>query len=184
MISKLTGTPVHALELGVTVKRAVTGTLDTVVAVNDGILPIPADVPIPMVLLLVVHRYCVPLMADPLKVIGNVMLLAQSVWLFIGVMKGVGLIVMVKLIGIPLQLLENGVTEICAVIGILKLLVAEKAAMLPTPFAGNPIPLLLFVQRYSVPGTIDPLKLIAGIVWSPHAIMSFTVKTVGAGLIT
>ena len=79
-------------------------------------------------------------------------------------MKGVGFIVMVKLIGIPLQLLENGVTVICAVIGILKLLVAEKAAIFPTPLAGKPIPVLLFVQRYSVSGTIEPLKLIPAIV--------------------
>ncbi len=164
VISKLTGKPLQAFEVGVTVKRAVTGILDRVVAVNAGILPIPENVPIPMVLLLVVHRYCVPLMADPLKVIGNVMLLAQSVWLFIDVMKGVGFIVIVKLIGIPLQLLENGVTVICADIGILKLLEAEKAVILPIPLAGKPIPVLLFVQRYSVPGTIEPLKLMAGIV--------------------
>ena len=79
VISKLTGKPLHAFVVGVTVKRAVTGILDTVVAVNEGILPIPVDAPIPMVLLLVIHWYCVPLIADPLKLTGNVRVLAQSI---------------------------------------------------------------------------------------------------------
>ena len=164
VISKLTGIPVHELELGITVKRAVTGIFDTVVAVNAGILPIPEEAPIPMELLLVVHWYCVPLMADPLKLTGKVKVLAHRIWLSIGVMNGVGLIVIVKLIGKPLQLLEKGVTVICAVIGMLKLLVAENAAILPTPLAGKPIPVLLFVHLYSVPGTMEPLKLIPSIV--------------------
>ena len=60
---------------------------------------------------------------------------------------------MLKLVGIPLQLLETGVTSIFAVMGILVPLVKVKLLILLTPLAANPMDVLVFVQLYCVPGT-------------------------------
>ena len=60
---------------------------------------------------------------------------------------GVGLICIEKLIGVPLHELEMGVTVTNEAIGILKRLVALKAAMDPDPVNGSPMSELLFVQE-------------------------------------
>ena len=60
---------------------------------------------------------------------------------------GVGLTVMVKLFGVPVQPLAEGVTVIVAVTGVVLLFTAVKLAMLlPVPLAARPIDVLLFVQ--------------------------------------
>jgi hypothetical protein len=65
---------------------------------------------------------------------------------------------MLKLVGIPLQLLETGVTSILAVMGILLPLVSVKLLILPTPLAANPMDGLELVHWYCVPGTREPVN--------------------------
>ena len=71
---------------------------------------------------------------------------------------------------------------ILATTGILKLLVAVKAAIFPMPEEGNPIFTLSLVHLYSVDGTIEPEKLMADINPLPQLIISLTGLIEGAGL--
>ena len=59
---------------------------------------------------------------------------------------GVGLTVTVKLCGVPVQPLAEGVTVIVAVTGIVLLFTAVKSAMLPVPLPVRPIDVSLLVQ--------------------------------------
>ena len=52
---------------------------------------------------------------------------------------GEGFTVMIYVEAMPVQVLAVGVTVMVAVIGLLPLSVAVKAAMLPTPLAAKPI---------------------------------------------
>ena len=68
----------------------------------------------------------------------------------------------VKVIGVPVQVPPLGVTvivpDICAAVP----LVAVKLAILPVPPTARPMAVLLFVQVYTVPAT-EPVKLIAAV---------------------
>jgi hypothetical protein len=59
---------------------------------------------------------------------------------------GTLLMVMVKLCGVPVQPLADGVTVIVATAGVVPLLIPLKAGISPVPEAANPILVLLFVQ--------------------------------------
>jgi hypothetical protein len=59
---------------------------------------------------------------------------------------GRGFTVIVKVRGVPVQPLAEGVTVMVATTGVLVLLVAVKEAMLPLPLAARPIDGLLLVQ--------------------------------------
>ena len=89
---------------------------------------------------------------------------------------------MLKLVGIPLQPLENGVITILPVMGIFELLVAENVIELPAvePTAAIPIPLLSLVQEKMVLLTTDPFK---GRVMSEpeHTVLSVMVLMEGVG---
>ena len=65
---------------------------------------------------------------------------------------------MLKLVGVPLQLLETGVTSILAEMGILLPLVRVKLLMLPTPLAANPMDGVVLLHWYCVPGTTEPVN--------------------------
>ena len=65
---------------------------------------------------------------------------------------------MLKLVGVPLQLLETGVTIILAVMRILLLLVRVKLLILPTPLAAKPMDGLELIHWYCVPGTKEPVN--------------------------
>ena len=76
----------------------------------------------------------------------------------IGVMAvtvGRGLIVMVKVIGVPLHPFSVGVTVIVAEMGVEPVLVAVKEGKLPVPLAPKPIAVLLFAQLNVVPACGD-----------------------------
>ena len=73
---------------------------------------------------------------------------------------GVGLTVTVKLMGVPLQPLAEGVTVTVAVIGVVPVLEAVNPGILPVPLVPKPI-LVDEVQLKEVPLTA-PVKLIAG----------------------
>lgn len=64
-----------------------------------------------------------------------------------------GFTVIVKVIGVPLQLLEFekiGVTVIVALTGAFPVLVAVNEAMSPVPLAANPMEVAVLVQLYVV----------------------------------
>jgi hypothetical protein len=89
---------------------------------------------------------------------------------------------MLKLVGVPLQPLENGVITILPVMGIFELLVAVNVIELPAmePTAAMPILLLSLVQEKTVLLTTDPIK---GRVMSEpeHTVLSVMVLMEGVG---
>ena len=60
--------------------------------------------------------------------------------------EAVGRTVMLKLVGIPLQLFDTGTTMMLAVMGKLLLLVRVNPLILPAPLLDKPIDGLLLVQ--------------------------------------
>ena len=60
--------------------------------------------------------------------------------------EAVGRTVMLKLVGIPLQLFDTGTTVMLAVMGKLLLLVRVNPLILPAPLLAKPIDGLLLVQ--------------------------------------
>lgn len=91
---------------------------------------------------------------------------------------------MVKLIGVPVHvvapLVNVGVTVMVAVCTVAVALVAVKLAILPVPAAARPMVVLLFVQLYTVPGTL-PVKLTAAVAAPLHNTCDDTAFTVGTG---
>ena len=102
VIVKVTGVPVQPLAVGVTVIVAVIGDEVALVAVNEAMLPAPLAAK-PIAGLLLVQLNVVPATA-PVKVIAVVVAPAQSVWLATAFTVGVGLTVIVKVTGVPVQL--------------------------------------------------------------------------------
>ena len=130
---------------GVTVIVAVNGAPVALVDTKFR-LPVPLA-PRPMAVLLLVQLYTVPATV-PVKACVTVAP-AHTVWLATGFTVGIGLTVIVKVIGVPGQvmvLLKFGVTVIVATCGVVPALVATKLAILPTPLAARPILVLLLVQ--------------------------------------
>ena len=82
----------------------------------------------------------------PLNATAVVVALLHSVWLDTAVTEGVGLTVMVKLCGVPVQLLADGVTVMVAVMTDDVVLVAVKVDIFPLPLDARPIEEALFVQ--------------------------------------
>jgi hypothetical protein len=74
----------------------------------------------------------------------------QITWFDTAFTVGVGLTVIVKVRGVPVQvvppLVKLGVTVIVAVTGDVPVLTAANEAMLPVPLAAKPIEVVLFVQ--------------------------------------
>ena len=110
-------------------------------AVKLGILPVPAAAR-PMPGWLLVQLNTVPATV-PVKVTAVVADPLQRTWLATAFTVGVGFTVIVKLIGVPLQLtpplVYTGVTVIVAVTGAFVVLVAVKAGILPDPLAASPM---------------------------------------------
>jgi hypothetical protein len=94
---------------------------------------------------------------------------------------GVGLIVIVKLIGVPTQLFNVGVTDIVPVIGAALLFVPVNEAIFPVPLAPKPIAVLEFVQLVVAPTGVE-VKLTTGVA-PPHCEIFVTAVKTGLGLI-
>ena len=77
---------------------------------------------------------------------------------------------------------ETGVTVIVAVTGVLVLLIAVKAGMLPVPLAAKPIDVLLLIQLKLVPAT-EPEKLTTLVNAPSHKAWFAGLFTSGDGLI-
>lgn len=139
------------VKVGVTVMVAVTAALVLLVARNGAILPVPLA-PRPIVVLLFVQLYTVPATL-PVKLTAAVLLLLHTTWLATALTVGVGLTVIVKVTGVPVQvlpLLKLGVTVMVAVTAALVALVATNDAILPVPLAASPIDGVLLVQLYTI----------------------------------
>lgn len=163
------------------------GPFDELVAENEGILPVPVVEARPTPVLLCVQLYTVLGIVEPVKIIGSVKRFVHNSCERTGDTVGLGRMFMEKLMGVPEQLLETGVTVIKPVIGILYRFVALKAGMEPLPDNGKPTSVLVFVQLKTVPGTITlplavvPTKLIGKIVCVPQIAISATGVTDGIG---
>lgn len=128
-----------------------TRTLGTSAAVAE-MSPLPEEgIPVPLLLF-------VQFTVAPGEETVNGMLigsLPHTVKLGIGSRMGTGLIVMVKLIGWPVQMPAWGITVILAVCGLTT--VAPVKDIFPTPLGANPIPGLSLVQLNVVPA--EPVRL-------------------------
>ena len=182
VIVKLIGAPVQPFAEGVTVIVAVIAAPVALVAVKLPILPVP-DAARPIAVLLFVQLYVVPDTA-PLKLIAFVAALAQSTWFAWPFTFGVGLTVIVKLTGVPVQvrppLVNVGVTVIVATCGTAVLLIAWNELILPVPVAPRPILVLLLVQVYTVFVT-GPLIVTAAVFDPLHKVWFVIPFTLGVG---
>ena len=97
---------------------------------------------------------------------------------------GVGFTVIVKDIGVPVQVcpakLKDGVTVIVAVIGAFVVFVAVNTGIFPVPEAPRLILVLLLVQEKVVPET-EPVKLMTSVSVPLHLTWLETAETVGIG---
>ena len=103
VIVNVIGVPGQPFATGVTVIVATTGTIPALVAVKLAILPVP-EAARPILGVLFVQLYTVP--ATEFVVLNTTAFVAEplhTTWLDTGLMIGVGLTVIVKVIGVPLQ---------------------------------------------------------------------------------
>ena len=84
--------------------------------------------------------------AEPTKFTACTCSLLHTDWSGTAVTDGIGFTVIVKLLGVPVQLFETGVTTILAVIGILLPLFRVKLLILPIPLAAKPMEVLELVH--------------------------------------
>ena len=98
----------------------------------------------------------------------------------IALTAGVGLIVIVKVLIVPVQAFDVGVTEIVDVIGAAPELFAVKDAIFPFPFAASPMFGLLLVHENVVPAS-GPVKLIAAVELPLQNVWFGIVFTIGKG---
>jgi hypothetical protein len=129
------------------------------VALNEGISPVPEGDGRPISLNVCDQLYCVPLTIEPVKVIALTELPEQTVTLVRELIVGVGRTIMLKATGVPWQLLEIGVTITLALIGVEPELVAINGAMEPVPEFASPIIVLELFHSYSVLLTGEPEKV-------------------------
>jgi hypothetical protein len=93
---------------------------------------------------------------------------------------GNGLMVIVKLTGIPGQGPKTGVMVIVDVMAEPVVLAAVKLGRSPVPFAPRPMAVLLFVQLNVTPDGV-PDKLVTGTVTPAHAVILAGAIAVGVG---
>ena len=129
---------------------AVTGALVAFVATNDKMSPVPlAGKPMDGVLFVQLYTITPPLTGE-VKLILAVGAPLHTVWLATGFTTGGGLTVMVKVMGVPVQLTAPlvyvGVTVIVATTGAVVTFTAVKLAIFPVPLAASPIDGAVLVQ--------------------------------------
>ena len=114
------------------------------VAKKEGKLPEPLAGR-PIAGLLLVHVKVVPATV-PEKLTAVEKVLLHRVWLLGAATVGVGLIVRVKILDVPVQLAVDGVTVKVAITETICVLVGVKDAISPDPLAGIPIEGISLVQ--------------------------------------
>jgi len=178
VIVKLRGEPGQPFAEGVTVIVAVTGTLVILIAVNDGISPVPLAAK-PMEVLLFVQLKPVPLTA-PVKFTALVATVLHNVWLAGCTTSGVGFTVIVKLCTVPGHPYAIGKTFMVAVAGVLLTFTAVKGGISPVPLTAKPIEVLLLVQIKLVAPTL-PVKFTALVGAALHMAWLVGCTTFGVG---
>ena len=138
------------VNVGVTVIVATTGAVVVLVAMKDGILPVPlAAIPIDAALFVQLY-VTVPPVAGLLKLIAAVDAPLHNTWLATVFTDAIGFTVIVNEIGAPVHvtpaLVNMGVTVIVAVIALVWLFTVINDGILPVPLAANPMEVLLLVQ--------------------------------------
>jgi hypothetical protein len=110
---------------------------------------------------------------------------AQTTVLTTVLTVGFGSTVIVNEVGVPVQVtpafVYDGVTVIVPEIGVMPALVAVKLVMSPVPLAARPIAVLVFVQLYTVPGTL-PLNDTVVVALALQTVWFETLFTVGTVL--
>ncbi len=108
----------------------------------------------------------------------------QTTWFVMLLTTGVGLTVMVKLIGVPVQVtvvpVYDGVTVMVAVEGVAPVFSAVNEAILPVPLAARPMEGFVLVHEYIAPATL-PLKVMAEVEPPLHTTWLPTAFTTGVG---
>ena len=131
---------------------------DVLVAIKLGILPVPlAGSPIEgfeFVQLRIVPCGILE------KLVDGTVVPVQMIELEGTITVGNGFIVMVKLYSAPLQLFSDGITFIVAMMGVLELLTAVNAGILPFPLAARPISGFELLQLIVAPAGVL-LKMLA-----------------------
>jgi len=154
------------------------GSLPVFVAVNKGILPVPAPVR-PMSVLLFVHTKIAP-EVGLVKLVPETLEPLQTVISDGTTTDGVGLTVIVYDEGVPMQLFTVGVTVIIPEIGAVPVLVALNDGTLPVPPAANPMAALVLDHVYVPPGGL--LVNMAPVTSAPlHTVIFAGTVTVGVG---
>jgi hypothetical protein len=144
--------------MGRTFMVAVTGALVALVAINDGISPVPFAAK-PIEVLSLVQIKLVALTA-PVKFTALVADPVHKAWLAGCTTLGVGFTVSVKNRAMPGQPFAVGVTVIKPVAGRIPVLTPVNEAIFPMPLAARPMEVLSLVQLKMVPPTA-PEKFIA-----------------------
>ncbi len=146
------GVPGHPLAVGVTETVAVTGNNVLLVAVNEGMFPVPLEArPIDASELIQSNVVpCVMLVKFDAAIAAPLQTTVSDGTITFGP----GLILIVNETGIPKHPFAAGVTVISAVTGRLVLLVAINEGILPVPLAARPIEGSEFVQVNVVPGVV------------------------------
>lgn len=157
----------------------------TLIVVKLAILPVP-DAASPIEGVLFVQVNTVPGNV-PLNVTGAVGDPTHTAWSAGWFTLGVGFTVMVKLIGVPTQLVpilvNVGVTVIVAVTGALVTFVAINDRISSTPDAPNPMDGVLLVQVYvTMPPVFGLLKFTVAVGEPLHTTWLATAFIVGVGL--
>ena len=154
------------VKVGVTVIVATTGEVVGLMAVNDGMFPMPLA-PRPIVVLLFVQVKIV-LAIVPAKVTAAVFEPLHTVRFAGCVTCGVGLTVIVKLVvAPPAQPAALVDTIIVATTGALPALIAMKLAILPVPLAARPIDGWVLTQLYVEPAGL-PEKVTGAVAVPAH----------------
>ena len=148
------GVPTQPLAVGVTVMVAITVTVLALVAVKEGMSPVPLPAS-PMDGVLLTHAKVVPA-TGPATGINEVVAPLQYVTLLIALTVGVGLTVMVNDNGVPMQPFALGVIVTVATIIVVPALVAVKEGMFPVPLAARPMDGVLLTHAKDVPPTGPP----------------------------
>ena len=144
VIVNVLGIPGQPFAVIETVMVAVTGTLELLIAVNGGMVPVPAAAR-PIRGLSFIQLKVAPLTAVA-KVIVFVVTPVQYIWSAGWVIAGNGLTVIVNTFAGLEHPLALAITVIVAVTGCVVLLIAVNDGILPEPLAAKPISVLSFVQ--------------------------------------
>ncbi len=170
--------PGQLLTTGVTTIVAIIGVFPVFVAVKEAISPVPLEAS-PMAVFEFVQEKEPPAGTVVKLVAGTISLLQTPI--SVGtVTVGVGLTVMVKEEGVPMQEFTEGETVMVAVIGEVPVLTAVKDSIFPVPPPVNPMAVLVFVHVKDPPaGTL--VKVEAGILSPLQTVISEGTVTVGVG---